>query len=71
MNACLSAVHVGLETCKITQEPLKLDCLLKTAVKFQNCLQTEHRERARLRDASKELDVRLGELIADVQYKKK
>lgn len=67
MNACLSAMGLGLETCKITVDSLKLDCLLKTAVKFQQCLQAEDRERAKLRDTLKNLDAQLGELIADLK----
>jgi hypothetical protein len=58
---------LGLETCKITVDSLKLDCLLKTAVKFQQCLQAEDRERAKLRDTLKNLDAQLGELIADLK----
>lgn len=67
MNACLSAMTLGLENCKITVDSLKLDCLLKTGVKFQQCLQAEDRERAKLRDILKNLDAELGELIADLK----
>jgi hypothetical protein len=59
---------LGLEACKIPNpDSLKLECLLKTAFKFQHCLQAEDRERAKLDDALKKLDVQLGELIADLK----
>ena len=67
MNACLSAMTAGLETCYITRDSLKLECLLKTAVKFQQCLQAEDRERAKVRDTLRKLDDDLAELIADIK----
>jgi hypothetical protein len=58
----------GLYSCIITTpDPLKLECLLKNAFKFQQCLQAEDRERAKLDDTLKKLEAQLGELTADIK----
>jgi hypothetical protein len=68
MNACLSAMTLGLDTCTVTTpDSLNLECLLKTAVKFQQCFQAEDRERSKLDDALNKLDAQLEELIADIK----
>jgi hypothetical protein len=41
--------------------------LLKNAFKFQQCLQAEDRERAKLDDTLKKLEAQLGELTADIK----
>jgi hypothetical protein len=67
MNACLPAMTLALEACTRTADSLKLDCLLKTAVKFQQCLQAEDQKRAQLRDTLNNVDAELGEFIADLK----
>lgn len=68
MNACRSVMTLGLEACKTPNpDSLKLECLFKTAFKFQQCLQAEDRERAKLDDTLKKLDMQVGELIADIK----